>query len=75
MFYLKSIQNAKTMYAYEYTLTNDVVFTKEQLLPYLGLSTGQWPRCPAGGQYSIGTLHESPTCSYSNHINLRVPVK
>src|SRR5581483_2782036 len=62
---LKMIQSAKEMYAEDFHITNDVVFTKEQLLPY-----GKWRQCPDGGQYSIGALHESPKCSY--HTNLQI---
>jgi len=68
---LKLIQAAKEMYAEDFHITNNVVFTEEQLLPY-GLD-GKWRQCPKGGQYSIGTLHESPTCSY--HTNLLVTPK
>ena len=70
VFNLRLIQNAKRMYADDFKLTNDVLFTKEQLLPY-GLR-GKWPQCPAGGDYIIGTLHESPRCSYPNHAHLQV---
>jgi hypothetical protein len=71
-FNLKVIQLAKMMYAADNYLTNDIVFTKEQLLPYLNLNA-KWLQCPRGGEYSIGTLHESPTCSYPAHATLRVP--
>ena len=70
---LRMIQIAKQMYADDYKLTNDVAFSKEQLLPYLG---GKWPQCPKSGQYSIGTLQESPRCSYPNHrIRFQIPVE
>ena len=52
---LRMIQIAKQMYADDYKLTNDVAFSKEQLLPYLG---GKWPQCPKGGQYFIGILED-----------------
>jgi hypothetical protein len=68
IFNLRLIQAAKEMYAEDFHITNNVVFTKEQLLPY-GLG-GKWRQCTKGGQYSIGGLHESPRCSY--HTNLLV---
>jgi hypothetical protein len=71
-FYLKSIQIAKEMYAEDNQLTNVIVFTREQLLPYVGLGS-KWPKCPKGGEYSIGSLHESPGCSF--HTNLLVRMK
>jgi hypothetical protein len=71
IYYLKRIQLAKQMYAEDNKITNDVVFTTEQLLPYLG---GTWPKCPAGGSYSIGKLYESPRCSFPAHTNLQVSV-
>jgi hypothetical protein len=67
---LRLIQAAKLMYAEDYHLTNDVSFTKQQLLPY-GLARG-WPQCPKGGEYSIGMLHQSPRCSYADHAHLSV---
>jgi len=69
---LKFIQDAKQMRAEDLHITNDVSFTKEQLLPYLG---GRWPQCPKGGEYSIGTLRQLPRCSYHDHANLSVPTK
>jgi hypothetical protein len=69
---LKMIQNAKLMCADDLGLTNGAVFSKEQLLPYLG---GRWPKCPKGGDYTIGTLGESPRCSYPQHAHVQVPLK
>jgi hypothetical protein len=70
---LRLIQAAKLMHAEDYRLTNDASFTKQQLLPY-GFGRG-WPRCPRGGEYSIGTLHQSPSCSYPDHAHLTVPTE
>jgi hypothetical protein len=70
---LKLIQAAKMMCAEDHGFTNEVVFTKEQLLQY-GLG-GKWPQCPDGGEYSVGALHESPRCSYPTHAELQVLTK
>lgn len=70
---LRLIQAAKLMYAEDYHVTADVSFTRLQLLPY-GLGRG-WPQCPKGGEYSIGTLHQSPRCSYPDHAHLSVPTE
>ncbi len=67
---LKLIQTAKIMCAQDHGLTNNVAFTREQLLPY-GFG-GKWPQCPGGGQYVLGKLHESPQCSCPGHAALRV---
>ena len=71
---LKTIQLAKMMYAQDSKLTNDVSITEAQRLPYLGLGS-KLPRCPAGGHYSIGTLHQSPQCSYPQHSQLGVLIE
>ncbi len=73
-FNLKVIQSAKEEYAKIFQLTNNAVLTRQQILPYAQLGSG-WPRCPKGGEYSIGTLHESPRCSYLQHANLSVPTE
>jgi len=70
---LRFIQLAKEMYAENVYLTGDVSFKKEQLLSY-GLG-GKWPQCPKGGEYSIGSLHQSLSCSYPDHADLSVSTK
>ncbi len=69
-FYLKQIQLAKMIYAEQHGVTNVTVFSREQLLAY-GFG-GKWPKCPRGGEYSIGALHESPRCSCPEHNHLTV---
>jgi hypothetical protein len=58
--------------AQELGVTNDLVITEEQLLPYLA-GRGTRLRCPIGGRYTIGKLNESPRCSHPEHVRLQVP--
>ena len=66
---LRAIYLAKAMLADDKKLTNGIVVTKEELLPYL---YGDWPRCPQGGEYSIGRIGDPPRCSFPQHTNLKV---
>jgi len=61
---LRQIAGAKWQFAVEHGATNGTV-TKEQLLPYF--RNKAWPECPAGGTYVIGSIGESPKCSFPEH--------
>jgi hypothetical protein len=45
--------------------TNDVP-SVEDLTPYL--NHGEFPKCPAGGTYTIGKVGEPPTCSLGTNV-------
>jgi hypothetical protein len=66
---LRAIYLAKAVLADDRKLTNGMVVAKEELLPYV---QGGWPRCPQGGDYSLGRIGEPPRCSFPQHTNLQV---
>ncbi len=69
---LRQIENAKEMYAEEYSLmTNGTIVTNVLLHPEQ-LSTNYIKHsftnlvCPLGGKYAINRLSEAPTCSFQS---------
>ena len=69
------IDGAKAQFALDHHLTNGVTVTKEQLRVYFHY--GEWPKCPAGGQYSIGKtsdmdLDQEPKCTFPGHASYRL---
>jgi hypothetical protein len=63
---LRQIDAAKQQWALENSKKSTDVPTQKDLLPYLGRN-GQFPRCPQGGTYTIGSVGESPRCSVAGH--------
>lgn len=60
---LRQIDAAKNEWALENGKTNGIV-TENDIKPYLKLdSSGNLPKCPAGGTYIIGRVGEDPKCS------------
>jgi hypothetical protein len=75
---LRQLDGAKVACEGDHGLTNGAIVTKEQLLPYLGRQyrpndDSRWPVCPNGGGYTIGKIGESPSCSYTGHVNYASP--
>src|SRR5471030_520731 len=64
---LRQLDAAKNEWALEKGKKTGDVPTEEDLKPYIRLSNGQLPKCPAGGTYTIGALGEPPTCSIPSH--------
>ena len=62
---LRMIDGAMQQCALEYHLTVTNIVTIEQILPYL--KGTQIPSCPAGGDYTFGSLTNPPTCSIPGH--------
>jgi len=62
---LRMIDGAKQEWALENHKTATDTPTPEDLLPYV--MNHRFPKCPAGGHYTIGSLGEKPTCSISGH--------
>lgn len=45
----------------------DAAGHKASIQEYLGRgSTGEWPECPAGGDYTLGTVSDKPECTYKD---------
>ncbi len=61
---LKHIQSAKEMWALENKKEPASVPEESGLLSYL---KNQMPKCPAGGEYKMNAVSESPTCTVHPH--------
>ena len=62
---LRMIDSAKAQWALEKSKKDADQPTAEDLKAYL--NHDQFPHCPAGGEYTIGTVGEKPKCSISGH--------
>jgi hypothetical protein len=65
---LRQIDAAKNEWALENNKTNGTPVTEADIKPYIKLdASGNLPKCPAGGTYTIGPIGQVPTCSVSGH--------
>ncbi len=65
---LRLIDAAKLQCAAEHNLKVTETVTTEQLLPYLAASgLREFPKCPAGGVYTVGPVGFKPACSIPGH--------
>jgi len=65
---LRQIDGAKNEFALEKGKKNGDPVTEDDLKPYIKLdANGNFPKCPAGGKYTIGKVGELPTCSTAGH--------
>ena len=62
---LRSIQAAKEQWALENKKKQTEVPTESEVTTYL--KAGDFPICPAGGNYLINAVDENPTCSVPKH--------
>jgi len=66
---LRQIDAAKNEFALEKRKANGAVVTEADIKPYIKLdASGNLPKCPAGGKYTIGKVGELPTCSVAGHV-------
>jgi hypothetical protein len=66
---LRLIDAAKGQWALENHKQNSDTPTEQDLTPYFGRGRGgNFPVCPAGGKYIIGTIGEKPRCSIPGHV-------
>jgi len=66
---LRQLDAAKNQFALEKGKTNGDAVTEADIKPYIALdATGNLPKCPAGGKYTLGKIGESPTCSIPDHL-------
>jgi hypothetical protein len=63
---LRMIQSAKQQWALEKSKSGTDTPTWDDLKPYLD---GKVPTCPGGGDYSINSVGEQPTCSVHSHTD------
>jgi len=66
---LRLIDSAKGQWALENHKQNTDTPTADDIRPYLGRGpAGEFPVCPDGGTYTIGTIAEKPRCSVPGHV-------
>jgi hypothetical protein len=65
---LRLIDAAKNQWALEQGKKNGDIVTEAGLMPYIGPAGRGFPRCPAGGTYTIGAVGEMPKCSIPGHV-------
>ncbi len=67
---LRQIDGAVQQWALENNKSASAAVTSGNCTAYLGRgSAGQWPTCPAGGNYAVTTVNVKPTCSLGDpHI-------
>jgi len=65
---LRIIDAAKGQWALENHKQNTDTPTMKDLTPYMGRgAAGEFPVCPQGGTYIIGTIGEKPRCTIPGH--------
>jgi len=64
---LRQLDGAKNQWALEKGKKAGDVCTEDDLKPYIRLASGQVPKCPQGGTYTIGPVGEQPKCSIPGH--------
>jgi hypothetical protein len=66
---LRQIDGAKNEWALENNKTNGTPVTVADIKPYIKPdASGNLPKCPAGGTYTIGVVGEPPTCSLGTTV-------
>lgn len=68
---LRSIYVAKEQWALKNHAGSNDVPRVEDIIPYLSLpagNEGKFPKCEAGGTYTLGRVGEDPTCSIPGHV-------
>jgi len=66
---LRQIDAAKNEWALENNKTNGTPVTVADIKPFIKLdASGNLPKCPAGGTYTIGVIGEPPTCSLGTTV-------
>ena len=66
---LRQIDAAKNEWALEKNKAKGTAVTEADIKPYLKPdASGNLPKCPAGGKYTIGNVGELPVCSIPGHV-------
>jgi RNA polymerase sigma factor (sigma-70 family) len=65
---LREIDSAKQQWALEQRKQITDTPTWKDLVPYIGHGGFVLPICPDGGNYTIGSVGEKPTCSNPKHV-------
>ena len=65
---LRLIDSAKQQWALEHNKKSTDTPTMADLTPYIGRGpNGEFPKCPEGGEYIIGSVGEKPRCTIPGH--------
>ena len=62
---LRQIDGAIQQWALETKAASDATVTTNNVTPYLGRGSGEFPTCPSQGTYTLTTVTNAPTCSKS----------
>lgn len=66
---LRQIDGAIQQWALENNQGPAAVVAAADVTPYLGRgAAGQFPACPAGGNYTLVDVATPPTCDQANHV-------
>jgi hypothetical protein len=65
---LRLIDSAKQQWALENNKKSTDTPTMEDLKPYLAGPNGNFPKCPDGGEYILGSVGEMPRCTIPGHV-------
>ena len=66
---LRQIDGGIQQWALENNKSGTAAVTSVSVQPYLGRGTaGTWPKCPAGGAYTLTDVQTKPTCNIANHV-------
>ena len=64
---LRQIDGGIQQWALENNKSGSAAVTSGDVRPYLGRGTsGEWPVCPAGGNYAVSNVGAKPTCDASS---------
>ncbi len=61
---LRQIEGAKAMLAKEQGLKRGATVNADTVAKYMEF---RWPKCPAGGKYTVNPIGTAPTCSTPGH--------
>jgi hypothetical protein len=66
--YLRQFDGAKQQWGLEHNKTTNDVPSWDDIRIYIKLtSSGELPKCPRGGTYTLGRIDESPRCTVMEH--------
>jgi prepilin-type N-terminal cleavage/methylation domain-containing protein len=64
---LRQIDGAIQQWALENNQSSAAKVTSTDVIPYLGRGTGEYPTCPANGNYVVTDVATKPTCDVNGH--------
>src|SRR5580765_4671558 len=64
---LRQIDGAIQQWALENNQSSAATVASTDVIPYLGRGTGEYPKCPANGTYTVVDVATKPTCDINGH--------